>query len=479
MRALTLTLWLLISPMACAAMAAGGETMPAPELHPVVEIEEDVYSYEPADNGAAPMWCFGSTCLVRVGDDVFASGLETLKQFKPLNNCRWMLFKRMPNGWELQQADTVHRTREPCPIAGYPDGRLFVSANPGLVSGPDASGGSPARPEILQFAASNPQASYETLLPEWQGEPAFREHSYRTFAADGPNRELILFHNIGCTHAEWAFRDKGGNWAAQGQLEWPARKDPPEVSPYKSERARCNYPNVVLKNRAVHFCGAAAFDVWARVHSVDDKDKMGRQWGNRWRRLYYTWTPDITKESFREWVEIASTHDTGGWLFAGDMWVGPDGTVNIVWYEGPINRRLRDNHFPDIRVKWAYKFAQVRDGKVVRRGTLLEGGDGLCSEILGATGNPRVQITPNNRTFLFYYVGGRDSAGKRVCENRLMELRSDGTTGKPIRVPLERPFASCFTATQRGGSPRSNMLDVLGPRAGIKNTIGYARIRLW
>src|SRR5262245_61548123 len=57
-----------------------------PALCPVVEAEEDVYSFEPANNGAGPMWCSGSTCLVRIADDVFASGLETLKDAKPLNN---------------------------------------------------------------------------------------------------------------------------------------------------------------------------------------------------------------------------------------------------------------------------------------------------------------------------------------------------------------------------------------------------------
>ncbi len=51
----------------------------ADPLRPVVEIEEDVYNYEPANNGAGPLWCFGSTCLARIGDLVFASGLETLK----------------------------------------------------------------------------------------------------------------------------------------------------------------------------------------------------------------------------------------------------------------------------------------------------------------------------------------------------------------------------------------------------------------
>ena len=33
-----------------------------PNLQPIAEVEEDVYSYVPADNGARPMWCHGSTC---------------------------------------------------------------------------------------------------------------------------------------------------------------------------------------------------------------------------------------------------------------------------------------------------------------------------------------------------------------------------------------------------------------------------------
>ena len=176
-----------------------------PPLQPIVEVEEDVYRYEPANNGAGPMWCSGSTCLVRIGDDVFASGLETLAQHKPLNNCRWMLFQRGAGGWELQQADPNGRTREPCPLVAFPDGRLFLSANPTLTP-PDQHGG-PARPEILQFDSARPKEPFQTLLPQWDGEPAFTEHSYRSFAADGARGELILLQNIGYTHAEWAFRD--------------------------------------------------------------------------------------------------------------------------------------------------------------------------------------------------------------------------------------------------------------------------------
>ena len=68
------------------ALATWTSLAQAESLRHVVEVEEDVYSYEPANNGAGPLWCFGSTCLVRTPNGLFASGLETLRDAKPLNN---------------------------------------------------------------------------------------------------------------------------------------------------------------------------------------------------------------------------------------------------------------------------------------------------------------------------------------------------------------------------------------------------------
>ena len=347
-------------------------------LQPVVEIEEDVYGFHPADNGSSPMWCYGSTCLVRIGDDVFASG-------------------------------------------------------------------------------------------------------------------LILFQNIGVSHSQWAFLDRDGNWAATGKLIWPEREDP-RFAPYNSTRARVNYPNVVLKDRAVHFCGGSAFNKWERVQ--DDPELMGRKWSSRWRRLYYTWTPDITTGKFNPWVEIASTHKTGGWLFPADMWLDDDGRVHILWMEYPIGRKLRDEHFPDIRRITGMKYAIVEEGKVVFRRTLVEGGEGL-SGVIPTSG--RFQVAPAGRLFVFYYVEGTNPSGEMIRENRLMEVHPDGNVGDPVLVPMKHPlggFLAFFTATTRGGSPPSETLDVLGSRAHTPDTprtagkykqhemtfpnkISYARIRLW
>ena len=448
---------------------------PRPEgtakVRPVVEIEEDVYSFQSAHNGAGPTWCSGSTCLVRIGNDVFVSGIETLKDFKPLNNCRWMLFTRGQDAWELAQVDKTGRTREPCPMVGFGDGRLFLSANPTLSSDPNQYGG-PARPEILQFNAADPKAPPETILPGWDGEPPFTEHSYRSFAADGPAGELILFQNIGWTHAEWSFRDKEGKWIARGKLVWPwgAEYDKPQP-------IRVCYPTVALSNRAVHFCGVSDIVEPYGQWRAYKKEITGRNWDFDFRRLFYTWTPDVTTGKFSDWVEIASRDKTCGWISPKDIWAAPDGTVHILWTERATDWRLRDKFFPGTKQSHALNYALVRDGRVVSRRTLLLATEGGPNDI--TADHARFHLAPDDRLFVLYYANGTDSAGKPVSENRLVELLPDGTASEPVRLPMKHPLDEYFTATVRGGSGPSKTLDVLGHRVGSPRTMSYARIRLW
>ncbi len=458
-------LWLAVPLVA--AEEAKAAALPA--VRPMVEAEEDVYSFAPANNGAGPMWCHGSTCLVRIGESVFASGLETLKDAKPLNNCRWTLYKRGSAGWQLLKVDANGRTREPCPLATLPGGKLLLSINPTLVANRTTYSG-PARPEILQFSAENPQAPFKTILPVWQGKPEFTEHSYRSFAADGRAGTLILFQNIGYTHAEWTFRDGEGRWAAQGKLVWPwgAGYDKPQP-------IRVCYPNVAIRGRAVHFCGVSDIVEPYQKWRVYKRKLTGQEWDYDFRRLFYTWSDDIAGGRFHPWVEIASRDKTCGWVQPCDLWLAPDGRVHFLWTERALDQRLRKEFFPEAKQSHLLQYAVLRAGKVLSRRTLLAAVEGGANEVAGAA---RFQVTPDGRLFVFYYVSGSDPSGKAVSENRLMELRPDGTSRPAVRVPLAHPMSAYFTATTRGGSSPSTTLDVFGVRAGAGNTMSYARIKL-
>jgi len=437
-------------------------------LEPVVEVEEDIYQYQPMDNGSGPLWCSGSTCLVRIGDALFASGVEKVADAKPLNNCRWTLFRRGGHGWERLRAGTG-RTREPSPIAAFADGRVLLSANPTLVADPEKYSG-PARPEIVQFSVSDPKAPPKVLLPTWEGTPPFSEHSYRSLAADGNNGELILLQNIGYTHAEWTFLDRDGRFTARGKLVWPwgAEYDKPQP-------IRVCYPDVALADRAVYFCGVSdivePYNEWREY-----KRKLtGRQWDYDFRRLFFTWSDDVTTGEFHEWVEIASRDKTCGWISPGDLRVAPDGTVHLLWTERAIDTRLRDEFFPGAKQSHALNYAVVRAGKVVSRLPLLLSEEGQSGEI---PGRGRFQVTPQGRLFVFCYVSGTDAEGRPLSENRLMELYGDGDTGTWVKVPMKHPMSDYFTATVRAGSPASPFLELLGRRVDRPGTISYARIRL-
>jgi hypothetical protein len=129
---------------------AGARLDGAPLLEPLVEVEEVVYAYEDPKNGAGPMWCSGSTCLVRSGDTLFASGIEVVRDAKPLNNCRWVLYQRTADGpaktngsngtngsgpWKRARVSPISLTREPSPIAISDAGNLFLSSHPTKVPG--------------------------------------------------------------------------------------------------------------------------------------------------------------------------------------------------------------------------------------------------------------------------------------------------------------------------------------------------------
>ncbi len=429
-----------------------------------VEIEEDVYSYEDANNGAGPMWCHGGTSIVRFRDEVFASGIETILGMKPLNNCQPFLLHRTGTGWKRVFQEN-ERTREPSPLAMFQAGQVFLSTNPTLTSPATYSG--PARPGLYEFQALAPSQAPRAVEPVWEGEPAFSEHSYRSVAADGVTGELILLQNIAYAHTEWSFRDHHEKWSAQGKLEWPWGDSYAHPKPI-----RLCYPAVALKDRRVFLCGTSDVKEPNEAWRDYKRELTGREWDYDFRRLFFTCSDDITTGKFHEWLEISSREKTAGKIRLCDLYVAPNSDVFILWNECALDNRLRAKFFPNAKQRFSLECAILRDGKVVRRITLVEGGDGLSGLI---PGKGRFHITKDNRLIVLYYQGGVDDNFRHISQNRILELDSNGNPSKPIAIKFRQPFTHFFTTTVRAGCRPSNTIDLFGSAG---KTMRYARIRL-
>ena len=445
----------------------------APPLLPVVETQYQVYELGNPDNGSGPMWCYGSTCLARLGKDIFASGLQRIPNQKPLNNVRWTLYKlgeQDEQEAQLQQTDPTGRQREPCPLGIFSDGRLMMTDNPTLTKPEDYNGS--AQPQLLVFDIKKPTAPPQVSLPQWEGTPAFCEHSYRGFTADGPNREALYLQNVGYDTSYWSFLDRDGKWSKCGSIKmpWGTEFDKPES-------LRVCYQNMALRNRAAHLLGVSDIIEWVKEWR-DYKLILhaGKAWDYDFRRLYYCWTPDITKQAFGEWVKVADCDRTCGHINNLDLWLDKQGRAHILWLEQSVwDTRVRDKFFPDEPQTYALMYGVIDQNKVVQKTRLAFGGEKQESNEIPGWG--RFQATPDDRLFVFYYVGGADTKGRALAENRLMEIYPDGTHGEPVRVAMPHPMNSFFTATERGGSQPSAILDLLGQADGV-NGICYARINL-
>ena len=344
-----------------------------------VEVEEiacELPAYQLTNNGSGMFWSSGSTQMVRVGERLFVSAFEAVPGAAPLNNARWALYERRPEGWTLCQRDEKDRTREPCSLATSYSGRLLMSVNPTLaplVHAPAKAVGGPARPEFLEFDSAHPQQKPQHLVPTWSENPTFTEHSYRAFSADGKNGEFILFNKIGTSQTAWAFLDQDGAWKT-GLLTWPKGEDP-KYSVWRGERTPVNYADVILSDRQVHYIGQSPINIWNRIDPAN-RETWGRdKWGWRMRKLHYAWTPDIKTKPFSEWILVDDTMDEGGTVGMGDSWLAPDGRLHLVWQREPINGKLRDLHFPDIKRDWQVCYGILEQGKLISKRVVASGGE--------------------------------------------------------------------------------------------------------
>lgn len=424
----------------------------------LVEVEEIVTSYTPANNGAGPLWCYGSTVIARKDDEVFLSVIEAGADVPPLLNTRWQLWHRSTAGWKLEQSESSYCEREPCPLALFHEGPVFLSINPSAE--PAGATHGRCKPQILAFDADDPAQTLEVLQPAWDDGGRFTEHSYRGLAADGAKGELLLL-NIDAPSGDQfvSYRDRRGEWRAKGRIHFPIRA--------------C-YPQVALRDGAAHVL--AIGDIvepvaeWKKLKF----ERLKNTWDYVFRRLFYTCTPNIRTTAFGPPTEVDSVEETGGHILNLDLYVDRSGTTHLLYLKRPFQYDfMRDKYFPGRPMSVSLEYVVVNNGQVRRRTTLV-----------GWTQGKR-GLQPSYARF---HVGAGDTlhvviAGTHVGDagatfgNFVGRIHPDGRLHGLSRTTLSHPFRTFFTNTPRGGSAPGDIIDLFGI-ADDGPSLRYARLRL-
>lgn len=428
-------------------------------MAPRTEVEEVVATCAPPNNGAGPLWCYGAPLIVRRGEDVFASVMETGEGVPPLCNTRWRLFHRGADGWRPVWAAEGFREREPCPLVLLPPGRLFLSVNPSTQ--PPGTEYGTCDPHLLEFTIERLEAEPDRrpksgvpVRPPWEGAAHFTDHSYRGVAADARRGELLLL-NIDARSGEqhWAYRDCEGRFVRTGKIAFPIRA--------------C-YPQAALRDGAAHVLAIGDIVEPREEWRAYKKEKTGAAWDYVFRRLFYATTPQIGRAPFSAPIEVESVEETGGHILNLDLWLDPSGAAHLLYLKTNTTPLLRDRFFPGQKVVTTLEHVQVPGGKVT---TLLEGGEDKPQTPRYA----RFHATPDGALWVVVAVSRRDGDGRALLENRVQSVWP--RRGEASVLALREPFSTFFTAAERGGSAPSDRLDLFGV-GGDARTLRYARVRL-
>jgi len=421
---------------------------------PRVVVDETVTTCEPPNNGAGPFWCYGSPLMVRWDSRVFVSAMETGVEVPPLCNTRWRLFSRRDDGaWERLHVEDDYREREPCPLVGTGDGRLFLSVNPSLR--PRGAKYDACDPHLLAFDVHHLERPGVPDRPVWEEGARFTDHSYRGIAADGETGDVLLLNIDASTGDQfWAFRTGEGRWTAKGRVVFPIRS--------------C-YPQVAVRERAAHLLAIGDIvepvEAWRRTKF----EKTGSEWDYVFRRLFYAYSPDVTVTPFQEPVEVETVEKTCGHITNLDLWLAPDGAAHLLYLVRSVQYDfIRDRFFPHVPMQTSLVHAVARKGRIVERSVLMKGGED-ASPLIPLYG--RFHAFEAGEVSVVLSVHGRGENGSQISENRILTL---GTDRAPATIPFLRPFRMFFTATERGGSRPSRTLDLYGPGEGT--AIRYARV---
>jgi hypothetical protein len=424
----------------------------AQSVEPVVLCDETVTEFTPPGNGAGSLWCYGAPLVVRIGDRVFISVMETGVNARLYSNSRWQLFERTTQGWSKVLEENKYQQREPCPIAALSDDQLILSSHPEIRRISDAPDEKSSYCEniLLSIPLNKIKSPPDVIHPPWPKDLKFFEHSYRCLSANKQTSEILLcsaMHRKPNQH--YMYRNSEGEWAAHGWIHFPVRG--------------C-YAQTAIQDKSAHIMAVGDIVEPVQEWWKFKKEQTGRVWDYVFRRLFYTWTPDITKQQFCESIEIDNVDATAGYIQNLDLWLGENQSVYLLYTKRTVqNAMMRDKFFPNMKLTISLECVELRKGKIQRRFTLAQGGEGLETP---APSYARFHATPDGN---LYVVASENGA------NWIQQIHPQ--QGDKIPIPFKHAFSTFFTATERGGSDKSNYLDMFGygPKS---NTLRYACVQL-
>ncbi len=427
------------------------QTLTAQVIH-----EETITTCLSPNNGAGPMWCYGSPLVVRKGNDVFVSIMETGEGVEPLCNTRWRLFKRDAEGWNLIQTQKDFRLREPSPLVSFKGGPLFMSITPSIE--PPGTHYGRCATQLLRFDLPDPLEPPEIENPVWDGDPYFTDHSYRGVCSDGENGEILWMNIDAKTSTQHiSHRDRMGRWKYLEGIDFPVRS--------------C-YPQVALKAGAAHALAIGDIVEPIKEWQAYKHEQSGRKWDYVFRRLFYTYTPNIHEASFSEPLEIDTTESTSGHITNLDLWIGPEGEAHILYLKSTVQSTvMRDRFFPGLPILKTLEYTVVNEGQIVKRETLLVGGEG---DFEYSAKYGRFHSTPDGRLWAVF-PGMRKTEAGTISRMFLMQVHPIIDRENILGVELDPVFGGFFTASERGGSEPSWTLDLFGQ---FGELLRYAQIDL-
>jgi hypothetical protein len=341
-------------------------------------------------------------------------------------------------------------------MASLVDGSILLSVNTSTT--PPGTWYGACDPHLLAFSRDRGFKQPVVSRPPWPADATFTDHSYRGLAADAASGEiLVLDIDAKTSEQHWSLRDAESRWERLGRIRFPIRS--------------C-YPQVALRDGAAHVLVIGDIvepvDAWQRFK----REKTGSEWDYVFRRLFYAWSRDLRKEDFREPVEVENLDATAGHIRNLDLWIDQGGAAHLLYLKQPVQSApMRDRFFPGVAMTSSLVHAVVKDGAVVRRDVILEGGEGRDGPV---PGNARFHSPGGGRLLAIVFVSGAEG-GKAVNENRVLEILPG--RGPSRTIPLREPFTTFFTACERGGSAPAPVLDLFGVgRDG--ESLRYARVRV-